>query len=371
MTLIAFRDAYSRDAGNLSFGEQVTTGLTAGTPTPWFSAVPKNGKPNVLGMVFKCVYALTATGAITPQAGTDVLDPLLQYGQIDVSGASGAAGRSQNLTRQFIEFVYAAFTNTAFTIAALPTFASTGAATVTVSFFIPLGGPAAAVRLKLPAAILGAAGSAGVPAYPYATAATITISYTSITSYIVSTDFTGVAAFREEKTPVLGTGMQSLMNFIPKDVAPDASFQLGETGGSAGTITQVLVQDITGVNEVTATDTDALQLGAAAYAPVAGATYTTTAGFVMALDGKQFSIFEENFAASNAHYIGFAQCSNGAETISNIEPQPTAATPAVQNTGTVTASGQVAAKNAGTSATGRGRSSAGSGQRYPGRRARG
>lgn len=340
MSLQVFRDAYTRDGGNIDFGEMHASGdLAAGSPTPWYNLTPRKGKTNVLGVIFKCIYVLTATTPAAPQAGTDALDPILNGGQIDIGGTPGAAGRSQSLTRQFVEFLYAALTNTSFSIAALPTFASAGTSTVTVSFFVGVGGPAAAARIRLPSAILGAS---TFPPFPYASG--VTVSYTSITSQIVSTTFTGVCAFREEKSASLGSGMQSYLQYIPKDVAPDAAFLPNET---SSTITQVLITDDSGFTELQSTDTDALQIGAAGFAPISGATYTTTAGFVMTLDGRAFSSFQLNFASAAVHWSGFVQVKGGETALPNINPSQTAAPAAVNNVGTVTAGGQVASAQAG------------------------
>jgi hypothetical protein len=344
MTIQAFRDAYTRDAGNMDFGEQVTTGLSAGTNTPWFNCVPHKGT-RVLGVFAKWVYVLTASGAKTPVAGSDALDPILNGGTLDVSGGTGTANRSQLQTRPFAEFVYAATTNVAFTIAALPTFASASAATVTVTFFIPLGMDAGKFRIKLPGAITTSS---------YTT--NVTISYTSITTQVVSTTFTGSVAFRQELSPSLGTGLQSVMGWIPLDIAPNAAFMDAET---STTITQVLATDIGHGIALDSADTDALQIGAAAFAPIASATYTTTAGFVMTLNQKTFASFRINFTVATTHYMGFLECTGGDTALSNTSSSPTQATPAIQNQGSVTASGQVAAAGKGRGAGGIGKTSGG------------
>lgn len=343
MSLFAFRDAYSRDAGNIDFGTMWTSGsMTAGQPTPWFSLTPHKGKSNVLGVIFKGVCQVTvAGGAGTPNTGADALDLWLGPGaQIDMTPAPGASGRSQSLTRQFVEFMYAVATNVAFTIAAPATFASAGNGSITVSWFVPVGGEAAAIRLRLPSTVQGAASSGPVPGYAYTASNTVTVSYTSLTAEVVSSNFTGVCAFREEKSPSLGSGMQDCMAWLPKDVAPDVGFLFGDTSTS---ITQVLIESTKGVNIIDSTDTDALQLGAAAIAPISGATFTTTAGFVLSLDGNAFGGFRLNFASSTIHYIGFFQCSGGATAEPGITPGPTPASPAVAKTGSVTAAGQVSA----------------------------
>ena len=356
MSIFAYRDAYSRDGGNIDFGEMHASGdLTAGQVTPWYNLTPRKGKKYVLGTIVKCQYVLTAPGAATPNSGSDVLDPLLTGGLIQIAGQSDGPNRSQSLTRQFIEFLYAVMTNTSFSIAALPTFASAGTSTVTVSFFVPVGGVAAALQIKLPAGILGAATSGTTPGFGYTSASAVTISYSFITTQIVSSNFSGVVAFKEGKTASLSTGLQSVLQYVPSAaVSADAAFMAFET---SATITQVQVASIDGQNELISNDTDALQIGAAAIAPIAGATYTTTAGFVMSLDGKQFQTFMLNFANATIHWIGLVQVQGGGDAEPGVSPQPSQATPAVQNTGTVTPSGAVTSA----SATGRGAPSGGGG----------
>lgn len=331
MTLTGFREAFQRDAANIQFSEIHSGGdLAAGSPTPWYNFTPQNGKSNVLGAWFHCIYVLTASAAQSPVSGSDALSPILDNGgRIDVGAAPGAPGRSQNLTRQFVEFNWAVTTNYSFSVASLPTFASAGTSTVTVDFFVPLGGTAAAVRITLPATI----------AASYA--ADVTISYTSIESEVLSSDYTGVCAFREEKTATLSSGtLTSVLQYLPKDIAPDAAFMQGE---SSTTITQVLITALSGPPIVNSTTTGALETAAASIAPVAGATYTTTAGFVLSLNQKQFNTWQMNFNSSTTHYVGFIQVAGGATTLPNLTPAPTQATPAVSQTGSVTASGTVAA----------------------------
>lgn len=336
MTIQVYRDAYTRDAGNIDFGEQQTSGLSAGGPTQWFNAAPKKGKSACMGLWVKCIYVLTASAAQSPVSGSDALDPILGTGaHIDVSPGSGTSGRSQNLTRQFIEFAWAATTNTSFSVASLPTFASAGTSTVTVSFFVPTGG-ISTVRITLPGALTASY------------SADVTVSYTSITTQIVSTNFAGVCAFREEKSASIGSGMQSMLNYLPKDIAPDVSFMQGE---SSSTISQVLITSATSNWILSSTDTDALESAAASYAPIAGATYTTTAGFVLALDQQTFSGYQLYFASATTHYIGFLQVTGGGDVLESLTPAATAATPAVTKSGAVTPSGGVAATGGSASAS--------------------
>lgn len=327
-----FRQSYYQTSGIQARGDQQTQGLTAGQQTMDFPLTPRNGKHNVLGVWIKFVGALTATGAATPTGGTNALDLFIGQaggGYVQLSPQGGTASRAKSITRQFAEFIWAYCTDTAFTVAAAPTFASAGSKTVTVSAFFPVGGQAAVWKAQLAASITGVYSSG------------VTISYTSVTSYIVSSDFSGVVAYGEEFTPSLGAGYQSVNKYRPQSTAPDVVFMQGET---SATITQLSVTDIDGVIIENTVDTDTLQLGAAAIAPIAGTTYTTSAGFVFPADRKQFSTFDVNFASATTHYIGFLQVAGGESTSATANPQPTAATPAVSQVGAVTASGGVAQK---------------------------
>ena len=350
MTLEIFRQAYQRDAANVTFGQKYNSAsLSAGTPTPWYELGPRNGKSCVLGTWVQAIYVLTATGPATPVAGSDALSPIFDNGgRVDIGAGPGASSRASNLTRGFIEFVQAVTTDQSPGIAALPTFASAGTATVTVNFFVPIGGTAAALAITLPAAITSSYASG------------VTVAYTSIECDILSSNFTGVCAFRETKTASLGTGFQSILQYLPKDVAPDAAFMNAET---STTITQVLIQTIDQVVLINSSATNALEAAAAAIAPIAGVTYTTSAGFVLSLNQKQFLDWSMNFASAAVHYVGFVQVLGGETVLPNQTPQPTSATPAVQQTGSVTPSGGVTAGR-GTTGKGGGGSSVARGGRY-------
>ena len=327
MSLEGYRQAYVLNAGNATFGEQVTTGLSAGSPTPWFSIKPIGGKSAALGAFFNFVATVTATGASTPTAGTDQLDPFIGGGgQVIVAAAPGGVQRGQTKTRQFAEFVYAVVTNYPFSIAANTTFASAGSSAYSVILYVPTGG-VTAIQFLLPGAITNI------------WATNVTISYTSITSYIVSGDWSGSVAFNEEKTASLGSGLQTVTNYVPQTIAPDAVFMQGE---SSSTITQVYVQTVNGFALVTSTATTVLQQGAGGIAAVAGTTYTTTAGFVIAGNRQVFQIFQLTFASATTHFIGYLQVAGGADTAPSVSAATTAGPPATKQSGTVTPAGQVA-----------------------------
>jgi hypothetical protein len=327
-----FRQSYALCSGIQARGQQQTQGLTPGQQTDDFDLTPRNGKKNVLGAWIKFKATLTATGAMTPTTGTDALDLFIGQaggGYVQLSPSGGTSSRAKSITRQMVEFIWAYCTDSTFTVAAAPTFTTSGTADVVVNVFFPVGGEAAIWKAQLCAAITGVYSSA------------VTISYTSITSYIVSSDFAGVVAYQEEFTASLGAAYQSILKYTPKQVAPDVVFMAGE---DYTTITQLSVTDIDSTIIENSVDTDTLEAGAAAIAPIAGTTYTTSAGFVFPADRKTFLTFDVNFSSATTHYIGYLQVAGGASTSASATPMPTAASPAVNNVGAVTASGGVAAK---------------------------
>jgi|HubBroStandDraft_3_1064219.scaffolds.fasta_scaffold05003_3 hypothetical protein len=334
MSIQAYRDAYADITAAQQFGEQQTQGLSAGQDTQPFQLTPRSGKKAVLGVWMKFKGTLTATGPATPVAGSDALDLWINQaggGFVSLAPAQGAMSRAVSKTRQMAEFIWAYCTNTSFSIAAAPTFASAGTAVVLVSAFFPVGGVAAVWKAKLAATITAVYASA------------VTIVYNSISSYIVSSNYTAVVAYNEEFTASLGAGYQSIAGFTPKSISPNAIFMTLET---STTITQVSITTIDSLVLVNSNDTDTLQRGADQIAPVAGVTYTTSAGFVICGNSKSFATFEVNFASATTHYIGYVQVFGGDKTAPEESPQATQSSPSVEQVGTVTASGQVAAAGA-------------------------
>jgi hypothetical protein len=334
MSLYGYRDEFARVAGNASFGEQQTNGLAAGAYTQYFSLTPRQGKASVLGVFVKFVGTATATGAKTPASGTDSLDLFIGGGNItggggdiEIAPAAGGTIINQTLTRQFAEFIWVASTNVSVSVAAAPTFASAAASTVTTYVYIPIGKAAAVLRMKLAGAITGV----------YST--NVTMAYTSVTTYIVSSNYTATAAWKEELTASLGSGLQSVLNYVPQTVSPDAIFMYNE---SSSTITFASITTIDGQVLCNSADTDVLELAAASFAAISGATYTTTAGFVIAGDQKAFSIFQLQFASATTHYIGYFQIAGGADVAPTATASPTSAPASANQTGQVTASGGVA-----------------------------
>ena len=316
------------DAAATSFSEEQTNGLSAGQYTQPFSIVPFY-KPYALGQWMKFNVVLTASGPATPASGTDVID--LIFSDLQVSGSVGGETRCEALTRPFAEFVWTFCTDTNPNVAAAPTFASAGTASVTIYLYVPLGGAAASTKLKLPQAPTGVYSSG------------VSIAFTSVKSYVVSSNFSGVVAFQEQNTASLGTALQSMLTYIPGGVAPDAMFMKGE---SSSTITQVTLITVSGVVLAQTTDTDINQIGASFIANTAGPTYTTSAGFVFTGDGEAFRTFQLAFANATTHFLGYVQIGGGQSEANPNAPQPTPAPSAVQIVGSVNSAGQVTAVSA-------------------------
>lgn len=342
MTLGGFRQAFAlNDAANASFIDNQTSGLSAGGYTQPFEIVPFK-KPRCLGAIFKVAATLTSTAPETPVTGSDALDLVLSGGgDIEVSAETGGQLRCQSITRAFAEFIWAVTTNQALGVAANHTFASASTFSVTIYLFVPLGMDAASVKLKLAGNITAA----------YTTG--VTIVYTSVKCYVVSTNYTGTVAFMQENTASLATNAVNMMSYIPKTVAPDAIFMDGET---STTITQATLVTVSGMVLLQTTDTDINQQSwaAGAIADISGQTYTTTAGFVIAGNGEAFRTFQLWFSSATTHYIGYLQIQGGEPTASTPTAQPTQATPAVSLQGAVTPSGGVRAVSPGGSGAGTG-----------------
>ena len=325
MSVIGYRQNFQvLDSASASFSESQTSGLVAGQYTQPFSVTPFL-KPYSLGVWMQFVGALTASAAEAPTSGTDSLD--LFFNELEVSPSVGGETRSVALTRQFAEFAWVFCTDVNPNVAAAPTFTTSGTATVTTYLYVPLGGNAASVKVKLQ----------GVATAVYA--ANVTYTFTSVTTYVISSNWSGIVAFQEQNTASLGSSLQSMLNYVQGAVAPDAIFLKGET---STTITQVTLITVAGIVLAQTTATAINQLGAAAICNVAGSTYTTSAGFVLTGNGQAFRTFQLAFSSATTHFIGYVQCAGGEDTLVGMSPGPTAAPPAVQNTGTVTPSGGVA-----------------------------
>ena len=340
MTFSGFRQAWAlNDAANASFIDNQTSGLAAGNYTQPFEIVPFK-KPRALGAIFKFAYTLTASAPETPVAGSDALDCILSGGgDIEVSAETGGQTKSQAITRKFAEFCWAVTTNQPLGVAANPTFASASSQTVTTYLFVPLGMAAASVKIKLAGNITGAYASG------------VTISYTSVKCYVVSTDFTGTVAFMQENTASLAQNAVNMLSYIPKTVAPDAIFMDAET---STTITQASLITVSGMVLLQTTDTDINQQAwaAGAIADISGQTYTTSLGFVIQGNGEAFRTFQLWFSSATTHYIGYLQIAGGEPYSPTPPAQPTQATPATSLDGTVTPSGGVKAATGGQGSSG-------------------
>lgn len=327
--LTGFRDSFQFvDGASVSDGPNLTNAITAGKYTAPFGIVPFL-KPRVLGTWVEFNATLTATGPESPVAGSDQLDLFLSGGgDIEVSAETNGPLQSQIITRKGAEFVWAVATDVNPNVAANPTFASASTASVTTYLFIPLGQPASSIKFKMPGNITAAYASG------------VTISYTSIYTYVVSTEWTGTVVFNEQETASLGTTSVDMTPYVPKTVAPDFVFMAGE---SSTTITAQTLITVDGQVLSQTTATTVAQFAAAAAANVAGATYTTDNGYIFYGNGKAFRTFQLTFSSGTTHYILYLQVAGGEPTANQGSPAPTPAEPAVALQGQVTPSGQVRA----------------------------
>lgn len=350
--LQAYRDDFSVNVSNAQFAKQQTSGLSLGGLSNYLNLKPLQ-LPYVTAARVVIVYNVTATAAVAPNAGTDTLDVVAgNGGQVMVFPGPNTAFRSQLLTRKAIESVekFAFDVNFGYPRGPLPTFAAAGSNTVTASFYLPVGGEAASLRFILPAA----------PSNLYATPADVSFSPVSITVYPVEGNNDMIWAYKESTTPSLGTGLQTIQEYIPADIQPDVIFEMGE---SSSTISSVFAVGLNNVQLYNTTDVTSITQGATALTPRTGAD-------PFALDlpamGVGFLTLQETFVAATTHDLVYLQTSGSQVMNPGQSPAPTVseatsgAPPAVKMQGTVNQAGAVQAAPS----KGRGAPAAGPGISY-------
>ncbi len=325
--LTGFRESFQFvDGASASDGPNLTNAITAAKYTAPFGITPFL-KSRVLGAWFEFNATLTATAAESPVTGSDLLDLFLGGGgQIIVSAETNGPIQSQVINRATAEFNWAVCTDVNPNVGSNPTFASAGAANVTAYLFLPLGQNASSVKFLMPGSIANAY------------AANVTVAYTSIYSYVISTDWTGTVVYNEQETASLGTKSVDMTPYVPKTVKPDAIFLKGESS------TTITAATLITVNNAVLTQTSATNIGqfaAAAIANVAGPTYTTDNGFVLYGNGYAYKTFQLTFSTATTHYISYLEVSGGEPTATQGSGSPTPAEPATSMQGQVTPSGEV------------------------------
>ncbi len=333
--LTAYRDDFTTNAANAQFAVQQTSGLTLGFMSQYLNLKPLQ-LPYVIAARVVVVYNITATAAVAPNSGTDILDVVAgNGGQVMVFPGPNAAFRSQLLSRKAVESVekFAFDINYGYPRPALPTFSVAGTQTVTASFYLPVGGPAASLRFMLPAA----------PQNLYATPADVTFTPVSITIYPVEGTNATVWTYQESVTPSLGTGLQSVQGYIPNDVQPSVIFEMGE---STSTITSVFAVALNGTQLYNTQDVTSISQGATALTPRTGPD-------PYALDipamGAGFLTLQEVFVNAGTHDFVYLQLAGSQVANPGQEAAPTqgeatgSAPPAVKQVGTVNQAGAVQA----------------------------
>jgi hypothetical protein len=331
--LEAYRVEFARQAAKPVFIDQQTTGLTFGQYSQWFDLVPQT-KPNVLATYVKFTWTVPA-GGLTAQTNAQNLDVLL--GQVQIAPSARVMPRSQTITRSFMSNVEQLTFDTNFYGAnTYPRAAPTAAAgTYSAGLYIPVGGPAAALRFLLPSS---------TNAYTSGTGLVLN----SITVYAIEGGNDAVIVYKENNTPSLGTLIQSVKNYIPDDIAPDAMVFVGDTSAA---VTQLFLVDQNGQMLVAATDVDAVANGMVALTPRTGAlgSQSTTVGgsavinLGVTLQGGVLKVAQAAFASATTHDIGVIQFA-GAPDVPENTPQETVAPPAVAQTGVQNAAGKPASK---------------------------
>lgn len=332
--LEAYRVEFARQAAKPIFIDQQTTGLSFGQYSQWFDLVPQT-KKNVLAAYVKFSWTVPG-GGLTAQTNAQNLDVVL--GQVQIAPSARVMPRSQTLTRNFFSNVeQVTFDTNFYGTSTYPRAAPTAAAgTYNAAFYVPVGGPAAALRLLLPSSTNAYTSGVGLV-------------LNSITVYVVEGDNDTVIAFKENNTPSLGSSIQSVKNYIPDDIAPDILVFCGDNNTTA--VTQLFLVDQNGQMLVAATDIDAVTNGLVAITPRTGAlaSQSFTAGGAAAinqgvtLQGGVLRVAQASFASATTHDIGVMQFSGSGEVPANT-PQVTPAPAAVGQTGQENAAGKPVSK---------------------------
>lgn len=224
---LAFQDESLLNLPSAFFAGQQAS-LTGPVFTQYFLLVPPPGE-NCLGATIEFSNALSdsATVTVTLANTTNILDECLD--QLQVAPAPNADPRSYLTTRQSVEELErisynmtGANSQVRYPRGAPHTYtATTGAATDTVQIVVPIGGPAAAVRVHVP-------NITGVYT------ASVTDSVTVTARCIAGLNGTVVSAL-EKVTPNLSTGKNDLSPYFPANMSPDYMGFVGEATATAST----------------------------------------------------------------------------------------------------------------------------------------
>lgn len=304
----AYRAAFQSAAATPDFVAQQTTGLSFGQWSQWFPLTVGRGKSSVLAAYCKFSYTVSGT-TITPVTGADVLDVVVQG--VQVAAEAGGSIRSDAITRKGMEDVeQAAFdTNYGYPRAA----PSSTAGTYTAFVYVPIGGPAAAIRFMMASATAGY--SAG------------TVVLNSVTVYKVIGDNDTVVVFHEQNTPQVGTSTQDMHAYLSPKIAPSLIVLVTDTSSN---VQFVNLAGQKGNLLITAADIDAVSNGAIAYTPRTGAL---AQGVALAADESVPSVFQVSFGTASTHDLLEIQFGGSQVTNPPTKPETTPSEPATKTVG--------------------------------------
>lgn len=332
--LFAFRNAFH--AAGLSINLRVRYNNFTPPQTPWQNVQAPPGK-FLLAVMLEASVAFTATGAgSTVVSSTDLLDEWLQSYEVSPT-SGGGTDRIQTKTRVGCEEVERlvldtslGYTNSgwnsatshigSYPRAAATAFTTAGTRTDTSELWIPIGGPAASIRLNM--APLSAV---------WTTPANVSAVY-SIGFFEVYSLYSGICAAYENKTATLASGnYQDLIaeRVIPSSLAVDIVDFVQQTTTN---VTQLMVTDQSGLPIIKCDDAQSINASQYIY-PQFAQTIPSYNSLVFFLNKTVPTTFQVSLANSVALDLLFIQVQGPTDVPAN-PPATTPGTPAVSQIGT-------------------------------------
>lgn len=317
----AYQDDVNLNLASPTFvGQQ--TGIVGAGWSQWFNLTSPAPSKSVLAASFEFTSHLTASATVateTQNGAGQAIDQLDEFvDQLQVGPSPNANARSTIETRESIEEVERVSFNLPYSYprAAPHSYtATTGTASDTQTLLVPVGGPAASVRVH-------------VPAISQVYSASVTASVDVVVRVIVGTVST-VITFQDGQTGTLASGYNDLSNYFPANLSPDYLSMIGDT---TSTVTAFF---LTGQNGAVVVDVDTPGMLSTMQAAIAPAT-TKSTGFntlAFALQKQRFRTIKDKLAASEAQQLLWISFDGG-----SVSPTPGASatppsTPAYQNVG--------------------------------------
>lgn len=317
----AYQDDIRLNLASPTFiGQQ--TGLVGASWSQWFNVTSPVANKRVLAASFEFTSYLTATATVATQVNNpagqaiDVLDEFLD--QLQVGPAPNANARSSIETRESAEEVERICFNLPYSYPrpAPHSFTATaGTASDSAVLLVPIGGPAASVRVHVPS-ITGV----------YTASVTGTV---SVTVHAIIGSVSTVITFQDGQTGQLAVGRNDLSNYFPANLSPDYLSMVGDT------VTSVTTMFVTGQNGAVIVDIDSAGLMGAMQAAIAPAT-TKSAGFntlAFSLQKARFRTIRDTLAVAEAQQLLWVSFDGGEVAPTPAPAAATPSTPAYSNVG--------------------------------------